>query len=107
MRLLLRSTRALALTAEGHAYLCGARRVLADLDDVEQEGLPTRARRAVGCASARPCRTDGFASSRCSASSCNDIRTSSSISASPTRWSTSLPGRRTWRFVSGRSPTAR
>lgn len=37
VRLLLRSTRALALTAEGHAYLCGARRVLADLDDVEQE----------------------------------------------------------------------
>lgn len=37
MRLLLRSTRALTLTAEGHAYLCGARRILADLDDVEQE----------------------------------------------------------------------
>lgn len=37
VRLLLRSTRALTLTAEGHAYLCGARRVLADLDDVERE----------------------------------------------------------------------
>lgn len=37
VRLLLRSTRALTLTAEGHAYLCGARRILADLDDVEQE----------------------------------------------------------------------
>lgn len=37
VRLMLRSTRALTLTAEGHAYLCGARRVLADLDDVEQE----------------------------------------------------------------------
>ncbi|WP_114953423.1 LysR family transcriptional regulator [Sphingosinicella terrae] len=37
VRLLLRSTRALTMTAEGHAYLCGARRILADLDDVEQE----------------------------------------------------------------------
>lgn len=37
VRLLLRSTRALTLTAEGHAYLSGARRILADLDDVEQE----------------------------------------------------------------------
>lgn len=44
VRLLLRSTRALTLTAEGHAYLCGARRILADLDDVEQgiadQGVP-------------------------------------------------------------------
>ena len=37
VRLLLRSTRALTLTAEGHAYLCGARRILSDLDEVEQE----------------------------------------------------------------------
>lgn len=37
VRLLLRSTRALTLTAEGHAYLCGARRILSDLDDVERE----------------------------------------------------------------------
>lgn len=37
VRLLLRSTRALALTAEGQAYLQTARRILADLDDAEQE----------------------------------------------------------------------
>lgn len=36
VRLLLRSTRALALTAEGQAYLQAARRILADLDDTEQ-----------------------------------------------------------------------
>jgi DNA-binding transcriptional LysR family regulator len=36
VRLLLRSTRALALTAEGQAYLGAARRILADLDDAEQ-----------------------------------------------------------------------
>lgn len=36
VRLLLRSTRALALTAEGEAYLRAARRILADLDDAEQ-----------------------------------------------------------------------
>ncbi|EIZ77953.1 bacterial regulatory helix-turn-helix, lysR family protein [Novosphingobium sp. Rr 2-17] len=37
VRLLLRSTRALSLTAEGHAYLQAARRILADLDDAEQQ----------------------------------------------------------------------
>jgi DNA-binding transcriptional LysR family regulator len=37
VRLLLRTTRALALTAEGQAYLQAARRILADLDDAEQE----------------------------------------------------------------------
>lgn len=36
VRLLLRSTRALSLTAEGHSYLQAARRILADLDDAEQ-----------------------------------------------------------------------
>jgi DNA-binding transcriptional LysR family regulator len=35
-RLLLRTTRALTLTAEGKTYLGGARRILADLDEVEQ-----------------------------------------------------------------------
>jgi DNA-binding transcriptional LysR family regulator len=35
-RLLLRTTRALTLTAEGKTYLAGARRILADLDEVEQ-----------------------------------------------------------------------
>jgi DNA-binding transcriptional LysR family regulator len=37
VRLLLRSTRTLALTVEGQAYLHAARRILADLDDAEQE----------------------------------------------------------------------
>jgi DNA-binding transcriptional LysR family regulator len=36
VRLLLRSTRALSLTAEGHAYLQAARRILTDLNDAEQ-----------------------------------------------------------------------
>lgn len=36
VRLLLRSTRALALTAEGEAYLRAARRILSDLGDAEQ-----------------------------------------------------------------------
>jgi DNA-binding transcriptional LysR family regulator len=36
VRLLLRTTRALTLTAEGQAYLGMARRILADLDDAEQ-----------------------------------------------------------------------
>lgn len=36
VRLMLRSTRALALTVEGQAYLGVARRILADLDDAEQ-----------------------------------------------------------------------
>ena len=36
VRLLLRSTRALSLTAEGQVYLQAARRILADLDDAEQ-----------------------------------------------------------------------
>ncbi|MES2019945.1 MAG: LysR substrate-binding domain-containing protein [Pseudomonadota bacterium] len=35
-RLLLRTTRTLTLTAEGRTYLGGARRILADLDEVEQ-----------------------------------------------------------------------
>ena len=37
VRMLLRSTRALTLTAEGVAYLQAARRILADLDDTEQQ----------------------------------------------------------------------
>ncbi|MBO9519544.1 MAG: LysR family transcriptional regulator [Porphyrobacter sp.] len=37
VRLLLRSTRALSLTAEGQAYLQAARRILADLNDAEQQ----------------------------------------------------------------------
>ena len=37
VRLLLRSTRALALTAEGRSYLQAGRRILADLDDAEQQ----------------------------------------------------------------------
>lgn len=37
VRLMLRTTRALTLTAEGQAYLRAARRILADLDDAERE----------------------------------------------------------------------
>lgn len=37
VRLLLRSTRVLTLTAEGQSYLQAARRILADLDDAEQQ----------------------------------------------------------------------
>ncbi|MGV3458344.1 LysR family transcriptional regulator [Sphingomonas sp.] len=37
VRLLLRSTRVLTLTAEGQAYLQAARRILADLNDAEQQ----------------------------------------------------------------------
>lgn len=36
VRLLIRTTRTLTLTAEGQTYLQGARRILRDLDDVEQ-----------------------------------------------------------------------
>ncbi|GAB2792496.1 LysR substrate-binding domain-containing protein [Halomonas shantousis] len=36
VRLVLRSTRALTITTEGHAYLQAARRVLTDLDEAEQ-----------------------------------------------------------------------
>ena len=36
VRLLLRTTRTLTLTTEGHAYLCAARRILTDLDEAEQ-----------------------------------------------------------------------
>jgi DNA-binding transcriptional LysR family regulator len=35
-RLILRTTRSLTLTAEGRTYLAGARRILTDLDEVEQ-----------------------------------------------------------------------
>lgn len=37
VRLMLRSTRALSLTAEGHAYLQAAHRILAELDTAEQQ----------------------------------------------------------------------
>lgn len=36
VRLMLRTTRTLTLTAEGHAYLGAAKRILADLDEAEQ-----------------------------------------------------------------------
>jgi len=43
-RLLLRTTRSITLTAEGEAYLRGARRILADMDEVEEaiasQGVP-------------------------------------------------------------------
>tara|TARA_R110000868_G_scaffold193554_6_gene438548 strand:- start:1292 stop:2185 length:894 start_codon:yes stop_codon:yes gene_type:complete len=55
VRLLLRSTRALALTAEGQAYLGAARRILTDLNEAEQgiadQGAP-RGRLRVNAAQA-------------------------------------------------------
>jgi DNA-binding transcriptional LysR family regulator len=55
VRLLLRTTRALALTSEGTAYLGAARRILADLDEAEQiiadQGAP-RGRLRVSAAQA-------------------------------------------------------
>ncbi|WP_447766029.1 LysR family transcriptional regulator [Sphingopyxis panaciterrae] len=55
VRLLLRSTRALTLTAEGEAYLRAARRILADIEDSEQaiadQGAP-RGRLRVSAAQA-------------------------------------------------------
>jgi DNA-binding transcriptional LysR family regulator len=43
VRLLLRNTRCLALTPEGELYLARARRILADIDDVEAEVARARA----------------------------------------------------------------
>jgi DNA-binding transcriptional LysR family regulator len=59
-RLLLRTTRALTLTAEGQAYLGGARRILSDLDEVEQsiadQGAPRgRVRLSASVAHGRVC----------------------------------------------------
>jgi DNA-binding transcriptional LysR family regulator len=54
-RLMLRSTRALTLTAEGQTYLGAARRILADLDDAEQaiadQGAPRGRIRVTGAVS--------------------------------------------------------
>ena len=59
-RLLLRSTRALTLTAEGRTYLGGARRILSDIDEVEQaiadQGAPRgRVRVSASVAHGRVC----------------------------------------------------
>ncbi|MDB5709941.1 MAG: putative transcriptional regulatory protein LysR family [Sphingomonas bacterium] len=59
-RLLLRSTRALSLTAEGRTYLGGARRILSDLDEVERaiadQGAPRgRVRLSAAVAHGRVC----------------------------------------------------
>lgn len=59
-RLLLRTTRALTLTAEGQAYLSAARRILSDIDEVEQaiadQGAPRgRARVSASVAHGRIC----------------------------------------------------
>jgi DNA-binding transcriptional LysR family regulator len=59
-RLLLRTTRALTLTAEGQSYLRGARRILLDLDEVEQaiadQGAPRgRVRLSASVAHGRVC----------------------------------------------------
>ncbi|UJR84538.1 LysR family transcriptional regulator [Sandaracinus amylolyticus] len=62
VRLVIRTTRALTLTAEGQAYLLGARRILADLDDVERtladQGAPRgRLRVSAALAHGRLCVT--------------------------------------------------
>lgn len=59
-RLLLRSTRALTLTAEGRTYLGGARRILSDIEEVEQaiadQGAPRgRVRVSASVAHGRVC----------------------------------------------------
>jgi DNA-binding transcriptional LysR family regulator len=59
-RLLLRTTRALTLTAEGRTYLGGARRILSDIDEVEQaiadQGAPRgRVRVSASVAHGRVC----------------------------------------------------
>lgn len=60
VRLMLRTTRQLTLTAEGRSYLAAARRILADLDDAEQSiadrGAPRgRLRVSVAIAHGRLC----------------------------------------------------
>lgn len=60
VRLMLRTTRVLTLTAEGQAYLGAARRILADLDDAEQaiadQGAPRgRLRISAGQSHGRLC----------------------------------------------------
>ena len=75
VRLLLRSTRALTLTAEGQAYLLAARRILA-ISTTPSSRSPIRARRADGCGSARRWRMAGCASCLCSAILRALIRTS-------------------------------
>lgn len=60
VRLMLRTTRALTLTAEGQAYLGAARRILADLDDAERliadQGAPRgRLRVSAGLSHGRLC----------------------------------------------------
>src|SRR5687768_11089458 len=62
VRLVIRTTRALTLTAEGQAYLQGARRILTDLDDVERaiadQGAPRgRLRVSAALAHGRMCIT--------------------------------------------------
>ena len=75
VRLLLRSTRALTLTAEGQAYLQTARRILADLDDAERQ-LADQGPRAADCGLVRRYRMAGFVSYRCSGNSPRSTRTS-------------------------------
>jgi len=56
VRLLNRTTRAVSLTEAGERFLAGARRVLADLDEIERAAARRRALpcgRAASCASRR------------------------------------------------------
>jgi DNA-binding transcriptional LysR family regulator len=50
VRLLNRTTRAVSLTEPGLRFLAGARRVLADLTEIEQAAIGRAVRRAASCA---------------------------------------------------------
>ena len=53
VRLLNRTTRAVSVTEAGQRFLAGARRVLADLAEIEQAAAGQGRRRAANCASPR------------------------------------------------------
>lgn len=105
-RLLLRTTRSLTFTAEGEAFLRGARRILADMAEVEEaiadQGVPRG-----DCASAPRLVMGGWPSCPWWRHSARATRTSSSTSPSATKWSTFSAARPTWRYALVICPTAR
>ena len=94
-RLLLRTTRAITFTAEGEAYLRGARRILADMAEVEEaiadQGVP-RGRLRVSAALGH----GRLAIVPLVAPSARATRTSPSTSAWAMRWSTFSVARLMW-----------